>query len=186
MLYNGVSPILRVSILVFVGILISASFGRSVSSVSLRHLTHADSLAAGLCSIITPLVGKVWQQYSILSLFELVSLVVNGSISTLIVLRILYHQRFLRRTFGAEYGSAYTKVMTMLIESAALTFLLSFLHIVIAAAQGKPTVLETPVNMVLIKLIAQINVCIEYFLRTQPKLIFSCNRQSPRSSLFSA
>ncbi|KAH9475028.1 hypothetical protein JR316_0012129 [Psilocybe cubensis] len=98
-----------------------------------------------------------FMRYSILSLFALVSLVANGSIASLIVARIVYHQKFLRKIFGNDYGSEYTKIMSILVESASITLTLNFLHIILAAAYGRVTAVESPANMIIIKLIVQVN-----------------------------
>lgn len=44
----------------------------------------------------------------------------NSLTTLLIVLRISYHQRHMRCMFGQDYGSLYTKIMTMCVESSLL------------------------------------------------------------------
>ncbi|KDR70242.1 hypothetical protein GALMADRAFT_282322 [Galerina marginata CBS 339.88] len=45
----------------------------------------------------------------------------NVVLALLIVARILYHQRHLRRVFGVEHGSPYTRIITVCVESCFLT-----------------------------------------------------------------
>uniref|UniRef100_A0A8H7XMA2 Uncharacterized protein n=1 Tax=Psilocybe cubensis TaxID=181762 RepID=A0A8H7XMA2_PSICU len=139
MLYSGVSSKSRTAIISFAAFIITASF------------------VAGICAMLTIFNVVIWQRYSILSLFALVSLVANGSIASLIVARIVYHQKFLRKIFGNDYGSEYTKIMSILVESASITLTLNFLHIILAAAYGRVTAVESPANMIIIKLIVQVN-----------------------------
>ncbi|PPQ94214.1 hypothetical protein CVT25_006874 [Psilocybe cyanescens] len=118
MLYGGVSRRARIAVMTFVTLL------------------TMTSLAIGICALVTFTPVK-WQIYSILTLFELISLMANGSIACLIIARIVYHQHYLRKIFGSDYGTAYTKIMSILIESASLTLVLSLVHIVLAAAYGR-------------------------------------------------
>ncbi|KAF9476254.1 hypothetical protein BDN70DRAFT_882688 [Pholiota conissans] len=46
---------------------------------------------------------------------------VNILLRTLIVSRILYHQRYVQKAMGTPYASIYTKIMTMCVESCAMT-----------------------------------------------------------------
>lgn len=142
----------------FTTLLTTASFGLFYRySCFIYYLNNVSIVTVtGFCAIIT--IGPVkWQRYSILSLFELVSLMVNGSIACLIIVRIVYHQHFLRKIFGNDYGSEYTKIMSILIESASLTLILNFLHIILAAAYGRVSAVHSPANMIIIKLIVQVN-----------------------------
>ena len=50
----------------------------------------------------------------------LVSSLVNIILASLIVLRLVRHQRHVRRVLGAEHGSAYSKVITVCVESSTL------------------------------------------------------------------
>ncbi|PPQ92068.1 hypothetical protein CVT25_007316 [Psilocybe cyanescens] len=130
--------------------------GRIVVIVFVTLLT-LTSLGVGLCALVTRPPVVQWSRYRILTLFEIIALVVNGSISTLIIARILYHQRYLRKIFGADHGPAYTRVLSILIESASLTLFLSLTHVILAASYGPADAASSPENMVFVKLIPQTN-----------------------------
>lgn len=158
MLYGGVSRRARIAVMTFVTLLTMTSLGMLyLFCFSLQYLTFSHNLIAiGICALVTFTPVK-WQIYSILTLFELISLMANGSIACLIIARIVYHQHYLRKIFGSDYGTAYTKIMSILIESASLTLVLSLVHIVLAAAYGRVSSRNSPVNMIIIKLMTQIN-----------------------------
>ena len=52
--------------------------------------------------------------------FVSISALVNIILAALIVFRLIYHRRHVRKTLGVEHGSPYTNIMTMLVESSAL------------------------------------------------------------------
>jgi hypothetical protein len=48
------------------------------------------------------------------------SALVNIILAVLIVSRLVYHRRHIRNTLGVEYGSTYTSIIIMCVESSAL------------------------------------------------------------------
>jgi hypothetical protein len=55
----------------------------------------------------------------------------NITLASLIILRLVRHQRHVRKVLGAEHGSPYFTVITMCIESSALIVIFSAVYIVI-------------------------------------------------------
>jgi hypothetical protein len=49
----------------------------------------------------------------------------------LIVLRLVYHRKYIRKALGAEHGSPYTNVLTMCVESSALMVTSSSLCVIL-------------------------------------------------------
>ncbi|KDR67223.1 hypothetical protein GALMADRAFT_1126097 [Galerina marginata CBS 339.88] len=54
----------------------------------------------------------------------------NILLSILIVSRLLYHQKYLRRVLGVGHGSLYTRIITMCVESCALIVFFMAVYII--------------------------------------------------------
>ena len=50
---------------------------------------------------------------------------VNITLALLIILRLVHHQRHIRKVLGAQHGSPYSKIITMCVESSALIIIVS-------------------------------------------------------------
>ena len=59
----------------------------------------------------------------------------NIILASLIILRLVRHQRYVRKVLGAEHGSPYFTVITMSIESSALIVIFSAVYTVLALMQ---------------------------------------------------
>ncbi|KDR74036.1 hypothetical protein GALMADRAFT_227737 [Galerina marginata CBS 339.88] len=59
------------------------------------------------------------------------SAISNIVLAALIVFRLLYHQRYLRKTLGHSHGSLYTRIMVMCVESSSLIVVFTVLYIVL-------------------------------------------------------
>ena len=64
------------------------------------------------------------------------STLVNIILALLIVLRLVHHQRHIRKVLGAQHGSLYSKVITMCVESSALIVIFSGVYTVLIFEQG--------------------------------------------------
>ena len=64
------------------------------------------------------------------------STLVNIILALLIVLRLVHHQRHIRKVLGAQHGSPYSKVITMCVESSALIVIFSGVYTVLIFEQG--------------------------------------------------
>ncbi|KDR67218.1 hypothetical protein GALMADRAFT_1125943 [Galerina marginata CBS 339.88] len=93
-------------------------------------LISLTSVAAGISFFLIP------HGFSAL-LATSISIVSNLILSSLIVLRLLYHQKYLRRTVGVGHGSAYTKIITMCVESCALIIFFMATYIIMFATGCK-------------------------------------------------
>ncbi|CAA7262549.1 unnamed protein product [Cyclocybe aegerita] len=61
--------------------------------------------------------------------FALMTAIFNFFMTTLIVLRLRPHQQFIQQALGEEYGSPYARLITMCVESAALTVIFNVAHV---------------------------------------------------------
>ncbi|KAF4616491.1 hypothetical protein D9613_008598 [Agrocybe pediades] len=123
-------------------------------------LISMTSVGLGMCALLTPLdIIQDWSRYQILTSFEIACLGVNAIVSSLVVLRIALHHRYIRKAFGGRNGSAapYTRVVTICIESASLTLAVSLLHVILASTAGRYSVVGSPQSMIAIKLLVQVN-----------------------------
>jgi len=66
----------------------------------------------------------------------LFSTFVNIILAALIILRLIHHQRHIRKVLGAQHGSPYSKVITMCVESSALIVIFSGVYTVLDLAEG--------------------------------------------------
>ncbi|KDR67711.1 hypothetical protein GALMADRAFT_161496 [Galerina marginata CBS 339.88] len=98
MLYQNLRPLPRAALLCFLVLLCLISLGSGIATFF------------GL--------GKN-REISALTLLAS-STIANISISALIVLRLLHHQRYVQKVLGTASGSVYTKIMTMCVESCSL------------------------------------------------------------------
>ncbi|PPQ96916.1 hypothetical protein CVT26_005902 [Gymnopilus dilepis] len=73
------------------------------------------------------------QTSSLLALIS-VSFVVNVGLSLLISLRILYHQRYVKRTLGPAHGSLYISIVIMCVESCGLIAIFTLVTTILLAA----------------------------------------------------
>ena len=65
------------------------------------------------------------------ALFISVSTFINIILAALIVFRLVYHRRRVKKVLGAEHGILYTNVMTMCVESSALMVIISGVYVVL-------------------------------------------------------
>jgi len=65
-------------------------------------------------------------------IFAACTAIVNATINGLIVSRLWFHQKEIKNTLGAAYGSVYKKLIHMFIESAALVVVSSITHVILA------------------------------------------------------
>lgn len=125
-MYEGVSAINRKVILGLVVFISLLSFGVFNESFHLQGPNFRSHLGAGVTYLVTGLCA----QFNTLSpqtflAFAVISLFVNLLITALVVLRLLFFRKRLRATLGSCHGSAYTTVISMCIESAALVIVFS-------------------------------------------------------------
>ncbi|KIM43508.1 hypothetical protein M413DRAFT_25866 [Hebeloma cylindrosporum] len=66
----------------------------------------------------------------------LFSTLVNIILAALIILRLIHHQRHIRKVLGAQHGSPYSKIITMCVESSALIVIFSGVYSVISLAEA--------------------------------------------------
>jgi len=64
-------------------------------------------------------------------LLAILSTFVNILLALLIIPRLVYHQQHIRNLLGAGYGSPYSKVIMMCIESSALIIIFSGVYIIL-------------------------------------------------------
>ncbi|KIM43524.1 hypothetical protein M413DRAFT_382915 [Hebeloma cylindrosporum] len=95
------------------------------------------SLVCGVMSLIPFsirfLIGTDGIFSTVVTLF---STLVNIILAALIILRLIRHQRHIRKVLGAQHGSPYSKVITMCVESSALIVIFSGVYSVIALVEG--------------------------------------------------
>jgi hypothetical protein len=84
----------------------------------------------------------------------LLSTINNILLASLIILRLVRHQRHARKVLGAEHGSPYFTVITMCIESSALIVVFSAVYIVLLLVQPIQS------DMVLIPLLLLPHICV--------------------------
>ena len=79
--------------------------------------------------------------YSFGSAFALwivsLSTFVNIILALLIILRLLHHQRHIRKVLGAEHGSPNSKVITMCVESSALIVIVGGVYVILDSGPGR-------------------------------------------------
>lgn len=100
------------------------------SCTAQRLLSVVDIKSASGCLLLVPnLIGQAVPLVGLTA----TSFVVNSTFSILIVLRIRYHQQHIRQSLGTAYGSLYTRIVVICLESCGLiaacsllTFLLMF------------------------------------------------------------
>jgi hypothetical protein len=73
---------------------------------------------------VTPVYRKLSNAYTV---FTSLSAAVNIILAALIVVRLVYHRRYIQNTLGAQHGSPYTNIITMCVESSALMVIASVL-----------------------------------------------------------
>ena len=79
-------------------------------------------------------------RYSFGTMFALwlvsLSILVNIILALLIILRLVHHQRHIRKVLGAEHGSPYSKVITMCVESSALIIIFGGVYTALGSVPG--------------------------------------------------
>lgn len=93
------------------------------------------------------------------ALFETTSFL-NGSLSSLVAGRILYHRYQLRKTFGKRYGGAYTRIMVIIIQPSLLNLVWDGLPTVLARFFWETAAIHKieDVSLIIAKLLLHINV----------------------------
>ncbi|PPQ78330.1 hypothetical protein CVT25_011701 [Psilocybe cyanescens] len=141
-LYQGISLPKRIVFLVFVSLLACVSLGFGFM---------------GLLTMVPGVSGK-WSGTNILTVFETVSFFVNGAISCLIIFRILYHQWRLRKVFGKGYGTEYTRIIVISIESSLMTLIWDGLIMILAfRLEGSSKTVED-LSLIILKLLLHFNI----------------------------
>lgn len=56
---------------------------------------------------------------------------INVVLSALIVLRIRYHQSYIRKALGSAHGSLYTRIMVMCVESCSLIAVFELVYLIL-------------------------------------------------------
>ncbi|KIM47151.1 hypothetical protein M413DRAFT_270415 [Hebeloma cylindrosporum] len=84
------------------------------------------------------------------AVFILLSLLVNIILAALIVSRLIYHRKRLRKALGEEHGSPHINFMTIFVESAALIVILSFTYTVLAFTQRGPDAYRALIPLLLL------------------------------------
>ncbi|KDR67221.1 hypothetical protein GALMADRAFT_1126027 [Galerina marginata CBS 339.88] len=92
----------------------NTSTGYRIMAMVLLLLISLASLGAGLFLFISNLF--VYSGF----LSASISTTANIMLSIMIASRLLRHQKYLRRVLGVGHGSAYTRIITMCVESCAL------------------------------------------------------------------
>jgi len=64
------------------------------------------------------------------------STLVNIILALLIVLRLIHHQRYIRKVLGADHGSPYSKVIAICVESSALIVIFSGVYTALVFQQA--------------------------------------------------
>lgn len=64
--------------------------------------------------------------------FAAVAILLNSTITILIVSRIWYHQKFIKGALGSGYTRVYTRLIHLFVESAALIVVFNIAHIIVA------------------------------------------------------
>ena len=82
----------------------------------------------------------------------LLSTVANIILASLIILRLVRHQRHIRKVLGVAHGSPYSKVITMCVESSALIIIFSAAYIVLGYMR--------PTGSVFIPLLLLPHICV--------------------------
>ncbi|PPQ93130.1 hypothetical protein CVT25_003662 [Psilocybe cyanescens] len=140
-LYGGATYALPVTIWMTDSFMIHALFsGRNLVSCILRQAPHkyAFELPAMLTTIIgsaVPLFMNIPRRFPSI-LFVALSTGLNILITLLIVLRLSYHQNYLRSVLGNGYSSPYSRVITLTIESAALNLFIQIPYLILVGLQS--------------------------------------------------
>lgn len=112
-LYQGISRTARVALLSFISLVFLAALG------------------SGISLFVNPLSGRL-PTLLIISF----STLFNVIICVLIVVRLIFHQIYLRSVLGPGHGSPYTRIMAMTVESAALLIILGIPYVFLVAYQN--------------------------------------------------
>lgn len=98
-----------------------------VAIIVLLSLLSLASLVFGIAVFVEDVTFMV-ELIDAYAAFMSLSAFANIILATLIVFRLVYHQRNVRNALGAEHGSPYTNVITMCVESSALMVVASGLY----------------------------------------------------------
>jgi hypothetical protein len=98
-------------------------------------------------------------------MITIITTIINIIAAVLIAARVLYFQRYIRKTVVSERNNRYTAVIVICIESSALIVLFSILYIVLVT-------IGSPASFIFMQSLVHINV-------RAHNLLLSCeNRQS--------
>ncbi|KDR70157.1 hypothetical protein GALMADRAFT_144837 [Galerina marginata CBS 339.88] len=128
-LYQGIPRLARIALLCFIS------------------LVFVAALASGLLLFFT--FSASWMRLPTLLIVSF-STLFNVIVSVLIVVRLIYHQIYLRNVLGPGHGSPYTRIMAMTVESASLLILVGIPYVFLVAYQ------DTAGSMMLLSLLPQI------------------------------
>ncbi|KIM43523.1 hypothetical protein M413DRAFT_382906 [Hebeloma cylindrosporum] len=104
--------------------------------IVLLSLLSILSLGSGVMTFIALTTDPIFTRVLIMC-----STLVNIVLAALIILRLIYHQRHIRKVLGMAHGSPYSKVITMCVESSALIVIFGGVYTVLAFEQGNGSVL---------------------------------------------
>ena len=113
-LYQDVAKGPRILVVVLLSLLSIISFGMSPSLRLALQLVHEVQGSGGMM-----LLGLTSGSFFTMVIVLLTTLV-NITLALLIILRLIHHQRHIRKILGAQHGSPYSKIITMCVESSAL------------------------------------------------------------------
>uniref|UniRef100_A0A8H8CGZ3 Uncharacterized protein n=1 Tax=Psilocybe cubensis TaxID=181762 RepID=A0A8H8CGZ3_PSICU len=120
---------------------------RRIGLMSFCSLLALASIAIGLVYIIPSKRTDLS-----LTLFSLITLVVNVSTTTLIAGRLIYYQYFLRKTFGPAHRSPYMRIAVLFFESAALIVAFNVILVVFVLLHSENDI----TSLMLVELMVQI------------------------------
>ncbi|KDR83022.1 hypothetical protein GALMADRAFT_863900 [Galerina marginata CBS 339.88] len=129
-LYNGISTLRRVIFLAFCFLLMFLSFAVGLVYMFLFTRTTLS-----------------------LALFSSITLIINVTITTFIVARLLYHWRYIHDVLGPGHGSRYMKIVAMSIESASLIVVFNLVFIALVLIK-----FESNASFILLQMMVQVYV----------------------------
>ena len=131
-LYQDVARGPRILVIFLLSLLSIVSLGRSSSP---RTFVLQVSHGVQGCGVVMFLDLDLSSFFAVTVLISL-STIVNIILALLIILRLIRHQRYIRKVLGAEHGSPYSKVITMCVESSALIVIISGVYTALVFEQA--------------------------------------------------
>jgi len=135
MLYEGVSRPRRIALITVLVFTALISFGKR-RVVALCRLCSLTFIHQASCLIFLIINHGLFFFLAVTSITVFLNLVT----ATLITLRILYFNRYIRKTVGLEHNSPYMTVIILCIESSALIIVFSLIYLILYFYQREPSV----------------------------------------------